>query len=70
MSRDQRFDDPIELPGGKPLVTLREAALYITKLLKAEHDAEEWQAAMQALLLVAERGRASAVRQDWRHAGS
>jgi hypothetical protein len=35
-------------------VTLRDAALYITKLPKAEHDAEEWQAAMQALLLVAE----------------
>jgi hypothetical protein len=33
---------------------LRDAALYITKLPKAEHDADEWQAAMQALLLVAE----------------
>jgi hypothetical protein len=42
------------LPGGKRLITLRGAALYITKLSKAEHDAEEWQAAMQALLLVAE----------------
>ena len=40
---------PIELPG-KNLITLREAALYITKLPKAEHDAEEWQAAMEALL--------------------
>jgi hypothetical protein len=36
------------------LVTLRDAAQYITKLPKAEHDAEEWQAAMQVLLLVAE----------------
>jgi hypothetical protein len=27
-----------------------DAALYITKLPKVEHDAEEWQAAMQALL--------------------
>jgi hypothetical protein len=42
------------LPKGKRLVTLRDAALYITKLPKAEHDAEEWQAAMLALLLVAE----------------
>ena len=33
---------------------LHEAALYITKLPKAKHDAEEWQAAMQALMLVAE----------------
>jgi hypothetical protein len=53
-AKDQRFDDPITVPGRKPLVTLRDAALYITKLPKAEHDAEEWQTAMEALLLVAE----------------
>jgi hypothetical protein len=41
---------------GKKLVTLRDAANYIMKLPKAEHDAEEWQAAMEALLLVAESG--------------
>jgi hypothetical protein len=46
--------DPIILPRRKPLVTLRDAAHYITKLPKAEHDADEWQAAMEALLLVAE----------------
>jgi hypothetical protein len=51
---DQKFFDLTELPKGKKLVTLRDAALYITKLPKAEHDAEEWQAAMEALLLVAE----------------
>jgi hypothetical protein len=56
MSWDQRFFDPIILPGRKPLVTLRDAALFITKLPKAEHDAEEWQAAMEALILVAELG--------------
>jgi hypothetical protein len=55
VSWDQQFDDPIVLPGRKPLVTLRDAALYITKLPKAEHDTPEWLAAMQALLLVAER---------------
>ena len=37
-----------------PKTAGRDAALFITKLPKAEHDAEEWQAAMQALLLVAE----------------
>jgi hypothetical protein len=42
------------VPDRKPLLTLRDAALYITKLPKAEHNAEEWQAAMAALLLVAE----------------
>jgi len=41
-------------PKGKPLVTLRDAANYITKLSKAEHQTGEWQAAMEALLLVAE----------------
>jgi hypothetical protein len=54
LSWDQRFFDPITLPRRKPLVTLRDAALHITKLPKAEHDAPEWQAAMQALMLVAE----------------
>jgi hypothetical protein len=41
---------------GRKLVTPRDAALYITKPPKTEHDADEWQAAMQALLLVAEHG--------------
>jgi hypothetical protein len=51
---DRPFTEPIEWPKGKGLITLRDAALYITKLPKAEHDAEEWQAAMQALMLVAD----------------
>jgi ribosome-binding factor A len=42
---------------------LRDAAHYITKLPKAEHDAEEWQAAMQALLLVVE--QLLHLRADW-----
>ena len=37
----RRFDEPIPLQKGKKLVTLRDAAEYITKLPKAEHDAEE-----------------------------
>jgi hypothetical protein len=51
---DQAVFDPIILPNGKSLITLRDAAEYITELPKAEHDADQWQAAMQALLLVAE----------------
>jgi hypothetical protein len=35
---------------------VRDVATYITKLPKAEHDADEWQAAMEALLLVVEHG--------------
>jgi len=51
-----RFDDPIPLPGGRKLVTLEHAGTYITKLPKAEHEAAEWQAAMEALILVATPG--------------
>ena len=54
MPWDQQFYDPIELPGRTPLVTLRDAAQYIIKLPKAERDTDEWQAVMQALILVAE----------------
>src|SRR6202051_1359901 len=50
------FDDPIPLPRGRQLVTLQDAGTFITKLPKAEHDAPDWQAAMEALLLVAELG--------------
>ena len=70
MSWDQQFFDPIELPKGKTLVTLRDAATYITKLPKAEHDAEEWQAAMEALLLVAESGGPTMFAPDRRDAGA
>jgi hypothetical protein len=44
------FVDPIVLPGGRKLLTLRDAASYITELPKAEHDAAEWQTAMETLL--------------------
>jgi hypothetical protein len=50
------FEDPILLPDGRQLLTLRDAADYVTKLPKAEHSAPEWQAAMEALILVAETG--------------
>jgi hypothetical protein len=51
----RKFDYPITLPSGRTLVTLRDAAQYITKLPKAKQDAAEWQTAMEVLLLVAER---------------
>ena len=35
-------------------MTLRDAAQYIIRLPVAERDADEWQTAMQALLLVVE----------------
>jgi hypothetical protein len=52
----RRFDEPIPTPKGKPLATLRDAAAYITALPKKEADTAEWQAAIEALMLVAESG--------------
>src|SRR5258708_20915319 len=37
----------------RQLVTLENAGTYITKLPKAEHTTAEWQAAMEALILMA-----------------
>ncbi|MBR0719818.1 hypothetical protein [Bradyrhizobium liaoningense] len=50
------FFDPIELPDSRRIETLRDAATFITKLPKREHDAPEWQAAIEALMLVADLG--------------
>jgi hypothetical protein len=50
----RRFDNPILLTGGRELPTLRDAGDYITSLPKAEQDLEEWQAAVEALLMAAE----------------
>ncbi len=52
----RRFDEPIPLPRGRQLVTLEDAGTYITKLPKAQHAAQEWQAAMEVLILVATLG--------------
>jgi hypothetical protein len=40
------FDDPIDLPRGRQLLTLKDAADYIMKLKKAEQKLEEWQTAV------------------------
>jgi hypothetical protein len=48
---DQQFFDPIELPTGRKLITLRDAANYIVKLPKAEEHAAEWQTAAEVLRL-------------------
>jgi hypothetical protein len=52
----REFEEPIPLPGGRTLRTLRDASDCITKLPKAVHSAPEWQAAMEALILVADLG--------------
>jgi hypothetical protein len=53
----RRFNDPIPLPKGRQLATLKDAGAYITKLPKVVHEAKEWQAAMESLILVATLGR-------------
>jgi len=52
MSWSRAFDDPIRVPRGRQLVTLRDAGDYIAKLPKAKYLTAEWQAAMLALMLV------------------
>ena len=44
------------MPRGRRLITFEDAGRYVTKLPKAEHEAAEWQAAMEALILVATSG--------------
>jgi hypothetical protein len=53
---NRSFDDPISLPGGGELRTLRDAGNFIAKLPKRDHDAPAWLAAIQALMLVVEHG--------------
>jgi hypothetical protein len=53
------FDDPINPPKGKPLVTLQDAADYIMKLPKAEQNLDEWQTAVGCLIGAAEGRRAA-----------
>ncbi|WP_445222274.1 hypothetical protein ACKWRH_21705 [Bradyrhizobium sp. Pa8] len=52
----RRFDDPIPLPDGRELATLLEAGRYIQTLPTATQGRAEWQAATEALLLVAQHG--------------
>jgi hypothetical protein len=52
----REFDEPIALPDGRELTLLRDAASYITALPKKESAAPEWQAAIEALMLVVELG--------------
>lgn len=55
LSWSREFDEPLVLPGRK-LITLRDAADYVTSLQKEEAAAPEWQAAIEALMLVVELG--------------
>jgi hypothetical protein len=63
----REFDDPIPLPRGRQFVTLKDAGTYITKLPKTEQKLEEWQTAMQALLLVVEQNGPTMFARIWRY---
>jgi len=59
LSWSTSFDAPVELPNGRKLVTLEDAARYIQKLPKAQHDLPHWQDAVEHLM------RASAGSPAW-----
>jgi hypothetical protein len=50
----RRFEDPIPLPHGRQLITLKDAAEYIQKLPEAEQLLEEWQTAIGCAIGAAE----------------
>jgi hypothetical protein len=52
MSWEQLFYDPVELPDGRTLRSLRDAGEFVQSLPKATQDRPEWQIAVRALLLV------------------
>ena len=54
MPWSRRFDEPIILPDGRTLRTLRDAASYIMALPGKTRQSDEWQAAIEALLMAAE----------------
>lgn len=54
MSWSREFEEPILLPRNRQLVTLEDAARYIQRLPKPDQEAQEWQAATEALILAAE----------------
>jgi hypothetical protein len=54
MSWSTPFESPIPLPDGRELVTLRDAADYVRRLPKSEHDKPHWQTATDILIKAAE----------------
>jgi hypothetical protein len=56
VSWDLEFYEPIRLPRRKPLLTLRDAAIFITSFPKSEQAAEHWRPAAVLLKLIGENG--------------
>ena len=51
-----RFEDPIALPNGRKLITLKDAADYVMELPKKESELPEWQTAIEVLMLCSRGG--------------
>jgi hypothetical protein len=56
LSWSTHFVDPIVLPDGRKLLTLKDAADYVTKLPKEQSDLAQWQVAIEALMLCSRGG--------------
>jgi hypothetical protein len=57
LSWSRRFDEPIQLPDGRKLVTLKDAIAWLAKEVpKSEHGMKEVQAAAHCLTEAAENG--------------
>jgi hypothetical protein len=65
----RRFEDPIPLPDGRTLHTLRNAADYITALPQEQSELAQWQVAIEALMLVGAK-RTYDARPDRIHEGA
>ena len=50
------------MPNGRKLLTLKDAADYVTKLPKKESDLPEWQTAIEVLMLCSRGGHAMLAR--------
>lgn len=64
----REFDEPIAVPGGGALVTLSDAADYITALPDDEAALPEWQARSRRADTGGRAGWPNHVRPDWSHA--
>ena len=56
MTWSKRFEEPVQLPDGSQLFTLRQAARHILTLSKADHRANEWRSAMRKIIEAADHG--------------
>lgn len=54
MSWDKTFREPIALPDGRALVSLRDAGRFISALPATEVQAQEWQTAIHVLIEAAD----------------